>query len=208
MDHVNTGAPETNRPTYTDDVRDRERGERFYELINEVALPFAHGAVPTMPVVGAQYAQLISGVRSIYRELEPAWNHLKAGSTNYVTSAAILSHPTFAPTRTAIGLLSSRVGDAAPRQEWIFASTGPADPIVYATLRGAAETPTLKHVNSLAALVLELGSTDFGPYRTPSGAPRVDDHWPEWTGLSEEDLRRYMKEQDDLARKLGLPGQP
>lgn len=34
-----------------------------------------------------------------------------------VTGAAILCHPTFAPTRTAIGLLSSRAGSGESRQE-------------------------------------------------------------------------------------------
>jgi hypothetical protein len=111
-----------------------ERGERFYDLVKKVASPFAERAVPTANVYGPAYDELIGGLKVLYAELEPLWEHLKAGSTGYITSAAILSHPTFAPSRTAIGLLSSRVGDAARRQEWLFGSTGAGDPIIYATL--------------------------------------------------------------------------
>ncbi len=186
--------------------RRTERGEKFYELVRTVAAPFVGGAVPTANVYGSMYERLTDGVKTIYPELEPLWEHLKAGSTGYITSAAILSHPTFVPSRTAIGFLSSRVGDGAPRQEWVFASTGPDDPIIYATLQpGVQETRLLKHTNSLAATILESGSTDFGPFRTAAGAPRLDDHWPKWTGFSEEDLRRFLQEQDRIAREVADP---
>lgn len=180
-----------------------KRGERFHAIVSEVALPFANGAVPTLPVFGDAYQQLVRGLHAVYPEVANSWDLLKAGSTGYVTRAAILSHPTFSPTRTAIGLLSSRVGDGAHRQEWVFGSTGPDDPVVYTTLRrGTRESPVLKHTNALASLVLERGSTDFGPFRTSGGAPRLADHWPAWTGFTEVDLRSFLEAQDASARKL------
>lgn len=179
------------------------RGERFYGLLTEVALPFANGAVPTLPVIGAQYQRLVEGVREIYPELEPFWDALKAGSTGYVTGAAILCHPRFAPTRTAIGLLSSRVGGGEARQEWIFGSTGDDEPVIYATLPdGRQETTNAKHINALASSVIASGTTDFDPYRTGGGRPRLGDHWPDWTRLSEDDLKRFLAEQESRARAL------
>lgn len=185
----------------------RRRGERFYNLLTEVASPFANGAVPTLPVIGPRYERLVTGVREIYPELNEFWELLKAGSTEYVTGAAILCHPTFAPGRTAIGLLSSKVGSGVSRQEWVFGSTGDDDdPLIYATLpRGVDQTATAKHVNALASSVLATGSTDFGPYRTAAGRPRLADHWPEWTSLSEEDLKIFLDKQEQRAREL--PGE-
>ena len=188
-----SGAPQFSRPV---------RGVRFYELISDVALPFANGNVPTMPVAGLAFEKLASGVRTIYPELDAVWELIKAGSSGYVTQAAILTHPTFEPSRTAIGLLSSRVGNAERRQEWLFASTGAHDPLVYATLpRGIAETSVLKHTNALASLIIDSGTTDFSPYVTPGGKPRLGDHWPEWTNFAEDDLRVFLAQQDRIARE-------
>lgn len=181
-----------------------DRGDQFHKLLSEVALPFASGAVPTLPVIGADYERLVDGVREIYPELEPFWDVLKAGSTGYVTGAAILCHPKFAPTRTAIGLLSSRAGSGDARQEWIFGSTGSDEPVVFATLLSdVVETSNLKHVNALASAVLESGTTDFGPFRTTGGRPRLADHWPDWTKLGEDDLKRFLSEQEARARETG-----
>jgi hypothetical protein len=176
-------------------------GVKFQTLLTEVAGPLRTAPSQLFRSWASISSASQMGSSMSTRSSRPTGRFLKRDRPN--TSRAQPSSPIRRLHQRERLLASCRRGVAMQRAVRNGYSPRPAQTSRSSTrrCRGELSKPHPETHNSLAALVLDRGSTDFGPFRTPGGAPRLDAHWPEWTGFSEADLRRFLDEQDAQARR-------